>query len=415
MVSSRKILLVSSTAGAAHALAPGVLNKPWLSRQTTVGPARPRSMIQRGPHHDGYRDIHLSYRRFEAPPGASSSPEATILDNATTTASPIPLDFDQTDKLDALEYITQHVEDISSQHVEDIIGEGRLLDQNDGTEGVLLIENELELDDEQPLSPSTKTTKSETRQMINEIAVIALRSLWWMLLVPIMSIIDTADTACVGRVAPFTSVMCSLAPLPTIFEVARKKSVGSMPILPYSSMAANGFVWSLYGWLVDSPAVQYANMMGALLGAYYFKEFKKYTPQGSSSLPGTVKQHMLVVTWMVFLNGFIISNFPRKTAAGIVGKEGILMFIILFASPLAAVKEVIATKSAASIPLPFTIASTINCSLWSVTGLLLMKDFNIFFPSVMGLMCALAQLFLKGIYGGRREKRLEENVVAIAA
>ena len=201
-----------------------------------------------------------------------------------------------------------------------------------------------------------------------------------------------------NTLAPFTSVMCSLAPLPTIFEVARKKSVGSMPILPYSSMAANGFVWSLYGWLVDSPAVKYANMMGALLGAYYFKEFKKYTPPGSNSLPGTVKQHMLVVTWIVFLNGFILSNFSRKTAAEIVGKEGILMFIVLFASPLAAVKEVIATKSAASIPLPFTIASTINCSLWSVTGLLFMKDFNIFFPSVMGLMCALAQLFLKGIY-----------------
>ena len=75
-------------------------------------------------------------------------------------------------------------------------------------------------------------------------------------------------------------------------------------------------------------------------------------------------------------------------------------YIILFASPLAAVKNVIATKSADSIPLPFTIASTINCSLWSLVGLLLLKDFNLYFPSIMGLLCALAQLFLKGIYAG---------------
>ena len=74
--------------------------------------------------------------------------------------------------------------------------------------------------------------------------------------------------------------------------------------------------------------------------------------------------------------------------------------MILFASPLAAVKNVIATKSAASIPLPFTIASTVNCSLWSIVGLLLLNDFNLYFPSVMGLLCALAQLFLKGVYGG---------------
>jgi len=60
---------------------------------------------------------------------------------------------------------------------------------------------------------------------------------------------------------------------------------------------------------------------------------------------------------------------------------------------------VIANKDASSIPLPFTLASTINCSLWSVAGLLAMKDVNIWFPSVMGLLSALAQLFLKGIYG----------------
>mmetsp|Transcript_40611 Transcript_40611/g.86500 ORF Transcript_40611/g.86500 Transcript_40611/m.86500 type:complete len:95 (+) Transcript_40611:587-871(+) len=73
--------------------------------------------------------------------------------------------------------------------------------------------------------------------------------------------------------------------------------------------------------------------------------------------------------------------------------------MILFASPLAALKNVIATKSAASIPLPFTIASTINCSLWSVAGLLHMKDFYIYFPSMVGLLCAVVQILLKGMYG----------------
>jgi solute carrier family 50 (sugar transporter) len=74
--------------------------------------------------------------------------------------------------------------------------------------------------------------------------------------------------------------------------------------------------------------------------------------------------------------------------------------MILFASPLVAVKNVIATKSADSIPLPFTVAGLINCSLWSIVGLLLLNDFNLYFPSMMGLVCALLQLFLKGIYGG---------------
>jgi len=56
-----------------------------------------------------------------------------------------------------------------------------------------------------------------------------------------------------SQLAPITSVLCSLAPLPTIREVSRTKSVGNLPLLPYSSMTANGVIWALYGYLVDSP------------------------------------------------------------------------------------------------------------------------------------------------------------------
>lgn len=203
-----------------------------------------------------------------------------------------------------------------------------------------------------------------------------------------------------SQLAPATSVLCSLAPLPTILEASRTKTVGSLPLLPYSSMAANGLIWALYGWLTDSAPVKYANIMGALLGTYYFREFKKYSPVGSSGLPGTINQHMIVVTWIIFVNAFILTNFAKVKAAQIVGKEGVLMYIILFASPLVAVKDVIANKSAASIPLPFTIASILNCSLWSLVGIFSMRDFYIYFPSMMGLICALAQLILKGIYPG---------------
>ncbi|KAL9181986.1 hypothetical protein ACHAXT_012329 [Thalassiosira profunda] len=202
-----------------------------------------------------------------------------------------------------------------------------------------------------------------------------------------------------GKLAPATSVLCSLAPLPTIIDAAKAQSVGSLPLLPYSSMAANGFIWSLYGWLAESPPVLGANIAGTVLGLYYCKEYRKCSPPGASGLPGTIHQHALVVTWIALANAFIVSRLPRKVSTDFVGKEGVLFYILLFASPLVAAKNVIATKSAASIALPFTIASLINCSLWSAVGLLLMNDFYIWFPCVMGLLSALAQLFLKGIYG----------------
>ncbi len=78
------------------------------------------------------------------------------------------------------------------------------------------------------------------------------------------------------------------------------------------------------------------------------------------------------------------------------------------ASPLAALKHVIVTKSAHSIPTPFTLACLINCMAWTVVGWWKIQpsDFNIYFPNMMGLACAVAQLVLKGIYGNSSTKDL---------
>lgn len=46
-----------------------------------------------------------------------------------------------------------------------------------------------------------------------------------------------------GTIAPYCGVICFLAPLPTIYQISRGKTVGNYPLLPYSSMVCNCFVW----------------------------------------------------------------------------------------------------------------------------------------------------------------------------
>jgi solute carrier family 50 (sugar transporter) len=85
---------------------------------------------------------------------------------------------------------------------------------------------------------------------------------------------------------------------------------------------------------------------------------------------------------------------------------GVLLCMVMFGSPLATLKTVILTKSARSIPLPFTVASTINCFLWSVAGLFKLKDFNVYFPNLVGLTFSLVQVALKLKYGDGGEHEL---------
>ncbi|KAL9182045.1 hypothetical protein ACHAXT_012388 [Thalassiosira profunda] len=208
-------------------------------------------------------------------------------------------------------------------------------------------------------------------------------------------------------IAPYCGVICFLAPFPTIMQVSRNKTVGNLPLLPYSSMVANGFVWVCYGLLKSLPSVLYSNAVGVVLGAYYFATFVRHCGPMASNLPGTVGLHIKGAGAVILLN-LCLAGSKLPDVAEWIGKEGVVFCVILFASPLAALKHVIATKSAASIPLPFTVACFVNCTAWSVMGWWKLRDFNIYFPNLLGLASAVTQLALKGMYGDRAgiEKKL---------
>lgn len=132
------------------------------------------------------------------------------------------VDFDQVQKLDVLHSISQHVEAIESDLV---FAEDGVLSSSSPSLLPIDTLNELDLKsatsttkqeqekDDKVAAPSS--SKSETRQMVKEIAAIALPSLGGMLLDPIMSLIDTA---CVGQVS--TTALAAMAPCTSIFQFA---------------------------------------------------------------------------------------------------------------------------------------------------------------------------------------------------
>eukprot|EP00540_Astrosyne_radiata_P008265 CAMPEP_0116853250 /NCGR_PEP_ID=MMETSP0418-20121206/17802_1 /TAXON_ID=1158023 /ORGANISM="Astrosyne radiata, Strain 13vi08-1A" /LENGTH=235 /DNA_ID=CAMNT_0004485619 /DNA_START=29 /DNA_END=739 /DNA_ORIENTATION=- len=222
-----------------------------------------------------------------------------------------------------------------------------------------------------------------------------------MVAVPIQSLVMSSEafvSAC-GKLAPIASVVVFMAPIPTIQQVSREGSVGNLPLLPYSSMVASTFVWVLYGILVSETKVWAANAVGLILGLYYCFEFAQVCPRKAPTLPGSVMQHAqgVLAIWAIsVLLGVVVLQ-----SAALVGNLGVTLCVIMFASPLAALKVVLQTKSASSIPLPFTLASVWNCFCWSVVGIWDMKDSNIYVPNLLGLAFGLTQLALKLVFGDK--------------
>jgi solute carrier family 50 (sugar transporter) len=214
-----------------------------------------------------------------------------------------------------------------------------------------------------------------------------MESSWWL-------------TWC-GTLAPFASLVVFLAPVPTMTQIGRDKTVGGLPLLPYSTMVASTFVWIMYGILKSEPKVYVTNLVGFACGLLYCWNFIKNLPMDRSkvNLPGSLRTHYQGVGLICATTLALASFNAREIAIPIIGLMGVIFCVVMFASPLSVMKSVIQTRSARSIPLPFTIASVVNCLLWSVLGIFQMKDLNIALPNVLGLACSVLQVALKLMYG----------------
>mmetsp|Transcript_13139 Transcript_13139/g.20041 ORF Transcript_13139/g.20041 Transcript_13139/m.20041 type:complete len:234 (+) Transcript_13139:91-792(+) len=208
-----------------------------------------------------------------------------------------------------------------------------------------------------------------------------------------------------GKLAPIMCIILYMAPIPTIYLVWKEKKVGDLPLVPYTSMICNTFVWVSYGLMREEPRVWIANGTGLVFGILYFIVFIYNSPAQSQTLPGTVNQHIQGASCLILL----CLGIAKFLGPAMVGNLGIFLCVVMFASPLAALKVVLQTKSAKAIPLPFTIASVLNCLFWSISGLFDMNDYAIYAPNLLGLSFSLIQVLLKLVYRSERELRSDTS------
>ena len=157
---------------------------------------------------------------------------------------------------------------------------------------------------------------------------------------------------------------------------------------------------------------------------YYIHIFIQFSPKAAPTLPGSIKQHfqaclavagttLVLAALPIFLPATVLNLLgggkPFNPATPI-GMAGVIFCLAMFASPLAALQTVLQTKSARSIPLPFTIASTANCVLWTISGFWDMQDPNVYLTNGTALLFGLVQIALKLHYGNGPEKMHIESV-----
>ena len=234
----------------------------------------------------------------------------------------------------------------------------------------------------------------------------------------------------VGWVGAFTAYGLFLAPIPTVRQIIRERSVGDFSVLPYLMGAWQCGMWSVYAlpWIPQAPGVEWAlmqplatNAVGFLLEVGFCLVFARYSRPGQLIL----LRLFLVISAIGAISAFALVEAPhlpiplwpnpqQSIQTTTLGMSCVVLNIGMYAAPLGVVRTVIRRRSVRYMPLGLTIAGLACSAIWTAFALLSTppNDF-ILIPNVLGLFFSLAQLAIYRCYspfwGAAESKSVDED------
>ncbi|XVF11468.1 hypothetical protein REPUB_Repub08aG0030400 [Reevesia pubescens] len=200
--------------------------------------------------------------------------------------------------------------------------------------------------------------------------------------------------------------MVYLAPLPTFVRVYRKKSTEGFQSIPYVVSLISAVLWIYYSTLKSNAyLLMTINSIGCVVEIIYIIVFIIYAPKKTRIL--TLKL-LLLSNFGGLLLIFLLTHFFSKgtTRIHIVGWFCVVLSSGVFAAPLSIMRLVIRTKSVEFMPFTLSFFLTLSGIMWLVYGLLL-KDFYISLPNIVGVVLGIIQMVLYVVY--KKYKNNAEN------
>ncbi|KAE8688096.1 Bidirectional sugar transporter SWEET14 [Hibiscus syriacus] len=203
------------------------------------------------------------------------------------------------------------------------------------------------------------------------------------------------------------SFMVSLAPLPTFYQIYKKKTSEGFQSLPYVVSLFSAMLWIYYALLKkDAMLLITINTFCCFIQTFYIVTYFYYGPKKEKLV--TLKL-ILVFNVLGFGVIFFSTYFLRdlKIRLEVLGYICMAFALSVFAAPLAILRKVIKTKSVEFMPFSLSLFLTLGAVMWFFYGLLL-KDMNIAVPNVLGFIFGILQMILYAIYKNHPKKMVED-------
>ncbi|KAK7411014.1 hypothetical protein VNO78_02346 [Psophocarpus tetragonolobus] len=211
-----------------------------------------------------------------------------------------------------------------------------------------------------------------------------------------------------GLLGNVISFMVFLAPLPTFYQIYKKKSTEGFQSLPYVVALFSSMLWIYYALVKKDASLLLItiNSFGCVIETIYLAIFLVYAP--SKTRYSTIK--LLLLLNVFGFGAMLLSTLYLTTGSkrlSVIGWICLVFNISVFAAPLCIMKRVIKTKSVEFMPFSLSFFLTLNAVMWFFYGLLL-RDYYIALPNTLGFLFGIIQMVLYLIYRNAEPKPLDE-------
>ncbi|KAL6129143.1 hypothetical protein ACLB2K_072496 [Fragaria x ananassa] len=200
-----------------------------------------------------------------------------------------------------------------------------------------------------------------------------------------------------GLLGNIMSGLVYLSPASVFVRIAKRRSTEEFESIPYVSKLLNAYFWVYYGFIKpNSVLVATVNIFGAAVEIVFLTIFLLFAPPRMK-----IRTAILVVVLDVAFPGatILLTHFllDGETRIDVAGIWCVIFSMIAYASPLSAMKTVVALKSVEYMPFLLSFILFLNGGVWTVYAILA-KDLFVGIPNGSGFLLGSAQLILYFIY-----------------
>ncbi|KAL3683424.1 hypothetical protein R1sor_001446 [Riccia sorocarpa] len=204
-----------------------------------------------------------------------------------------------------------------------------------------------------------------------------------------------ADTI-IGIIGNVISICLFLAPTKTFVKIIKAKSTMEFKSTPYVCALLSVLLWTLYGLLKPATLIVTINAAGTFLEALYLSCFLYYADRKGKIR--TSRSLLLVLgLFGIVTAASLTASRMRDTRVMIAGIVSVVFSIIMYASPLRAMKMVVTTKSVTFMPFTLSALLLLNGTVWTLYAVLV-KDIYVMIPNGVGTLFGIVQILLYLVY-----------------